>query len=43
MTQDELDQAILAGDKSVIPLSDRVAAGEDPLALLAEIFPAELN
>jgi hypothetical protein len=36
MTQEEYDAAIAAGDKSVIPLADRVAAGEDPETVFAE-------
>jgi hypothetical protein len=38
MTVDELDAAILAGDTSVIEIDDRLAAGVDPLVIVAELL-----
>lgn len=37
MTADELDQAVMAGDTSVIDVRDRIAAGVDPLLILLEM------
>lgn len=38
LTQDELDEAIMAGDTSVIDIDDRLAAGVDPLVIALELL-----
>lgn len=37
MTVEELDAAVMAGDQSVIPIMDRIAAGQDPAKVLQEL------
>jgi hypothetical protein len=37
LTVDELDEAVMAGDTSVIDIRDRLAAGVDPMAILLEV------
>lgn len=37
MTSGELDEAIMAGDTSVIDIRDRLAAGVDPMVILLEM------
>lgn len=39
MTQQELDAALAAGDRTVVSYQDRIAQGEDPEVLLAELRP----
>lgn len=39
MSQQELDDALAAGDRTVVPYSQRVADGEDANVLLGELQP----
>lgn len=45
ITQQQLDEALAAGDRTVVPYRDRVAQGEDVNEMLAEleVFAAALG